>query len=302
MCLNINRLAPGAKEFYLLNEPSTGATLSPETFPSNKKSTTTIQVADNSGVSFPNRDEFKRRVSSDNSHATDWHLVHIGGLIGFRYARRGRYCYGSYSGRTRGRRTMDGLTDRALKRIVDFSHTQGVKVGIQLAHAGRKASTLALPFQWSAYRYGPVDSDVPYPHSQGDERTPSKLRLDEESCLGWLPSRSVWYGERGEKPLFVWLSAAEGPKKDTDGKCLQWGIEQTILLTGELKKLGFDLIGVSSGGNWPAQKIPVFPGYQRRSRRHIRTFSLSCVTNELRVVVEPAVQYELGWQEALARM
>jgi hypothetical protein len=107
---------------------------------------------------------------------------------------------------------MDGLTDRALKRIVDFSHTQGVKVGIQLAHAGRKASTLALPFQWSAYRtrpvdtsvananengwpdndsplcvgYGPVDSDVPYPHSQGDERTPSKLRLDEESCLGWL--------------------------------------------------------------------------------------------------------------------
>jgi hypothetical protein len=74
----------------------------------------------------------------------------------------------------------------------------------------------------------------------------------------------VWYGERGEKPLFVWLSAAEGPKKDTDGKCLQWGIEQTILLTGELKKLGFDLIGVSSGGNWPAQKIPVFPGYQVR--------------------------------------
>ena len=30
-----------------------------------------------------------------------------------------------------------------LKRIVDFAHTQGTKIGIQLAHAGRKASTYA---------------------------------------------------------------------------------------------------------------------------------------------------------------
>ena len=29
-----------------------------------------------------------------------------------------------------------------LRRIVDFAHTQGAKIGIQLAHAGRKASTL----------------------------------------------------------------------------------------------------------------------------------------------------------------
>jgi 2,4-dienoyl-CoA reductase-like NADH-dependent reductase (Old Yellow Enzyme family) len=30
-----------------------------------------------------------------------------------------------------------------LKRIVDFAHSQGQKIGIQLAHAGRKASTVA---------------------------------------------------------------------------------------------------------------------------------------------------------------
>ena len=29
-----------------------------------------------------------------------------------------------------------------LKRIVDFVHAQGGKIGIQLAHAGRKASTV----------------------------------------------------------------------------------------------------------------------------------------------------------------
>jgi 2,4-dienoyl-CoA reductase-like NADH-dependent reductase (Old Yellow Enzyme family) len=30
-----------------------------------------------------------------------------------------------------------------LKRIVDFCHTQGTKIGVQLVHAGRKASTYA---------------------------------------------------------------------------------------------------------------------------------------------------------------
>ena len=73
--------------------------------------------------------------------------------------------------------------------------------------------------------------------------------------------REAW----GDRPLFVRLSATdwvEGPEKDSEGSWLQWGIEQTILLTGELKKLGVDLIDVSSGGNWSAQKVLVGPGYQ----------------------------------------
>jgi 2,4-dienoyl-CoA reductase-like NADH-dependent reductase (Old Yellow Enzyme family) len=75
--------------------------------------------------------------------------------------------------------------------------------------------------------------------------------------------RAAW----GDRPLFVRLSAtdwAEGPEKDADGKWLQWGIEQTVRLTGELKRLGVDLIDISSGGNWAAQKIAVKPGYQVR--------------------------------------
>jgi 2,4-dienoyl-CoA reductase-like NADH-dependent reductase (Old Yellow Enzyme family) len=83
---------------------------------------------------------------------------------------------------------------------------------------------------------------------------------------------------------------AEGPEKDADGKWLQWGIEQTVLLAGELKKLGVDLIDVSSGGNWAAQKIPLVPGGQVRrpfpsiaekanvyllSHTHTHTLSLS---------------------------
>lgn len=69
------------------------------------------------------------------------------------------------------------------------------------------------------------------------------------------------------KPLFVRISAsdwAEGPEKGEDGTWNQWGIEQSIVLVGELKKLGVDLIDCSSGGNWFKQDIKLGPGYQVR--------------------------------------
>jgi len=104
--------------------------------------------------------------------------------------------------------------------------------------------------------------------------------------------REIWDG-----PLFYRLSAtdsAEGEEKDEKtGEWKQWGIEQSILLVGELqvswwktrvvqkklsrgaalissrsffvprfKKLGVDLIDTSSGGNYNKQKIPLGPSYQ----------------------------------------
>lgn len=68
-----------------------------------------------------------------------------------------------------------------------------------------------------------------------------------------------------DKPLFVRISATdwhEGPEKDQHGTWLQWGIEQSTILTGRLKEIGVDLIDCSSGGNWVHQKINVKPGYQ----------------------------------------
>lgn len=40
---------------------------------------------------------------------------------------------------------------KGLRRVVDFAHSQGAKIGIQLAHAGRKASTVA---PWLASQQG----------------------------------------------------------------------------------------------------------------------------------------------------
>ena len=67
------------------------------------------------------------------------------------------------------------------------------------------------------------------------------------------------------KPLFYRISAtdwAEGPERDAAGEWKQWGIEQSTIFVGELKKLGVDLVDCSTGGLWLKQKIPVGPGYQ----------------------------------------
>lgn len=105
------------------------------------------------------------QYSSDNGHATDWHLVHIGSM-----ATRGigAICMEATAVVPEGRISSEdavcssvtfaqyradtitvpkGLwTDsqmEPLKRIVNFCHAQGTLIGVQLAHAGRKASTYA---------------------------------------------------------------------------------------------------------------------------------------------------------------
>lgn len=75
--------------------------------------------------------------------------------------------------------------------------------------------------------------------------------------------RKAW----ADKPLFVRISASDwaqelGPEKSADGKWNWWGIEQSVILAGELEKLDVNLIDVSSGGNYVKQKIDVKPGYQ----------------------------------------
>ena len=87
---------------------------------------------------------------------TDWHLVHLGS-----FARGGAGLVVSEAtavvpeGRITGWDTgiwNDEQRD-AWARIVDFIHGQGAKAGIQLAHAGRKASTYR---QWSGKGSEPI--------------------------------------------------------------------------------------------------------------------------------------------------
>lgn len=86
------------------------------------------------------------QYSAEDGHHTAWHLTHLGGII---QRGPGLTLVEATAVQPEGRITpqdsglwkdsqMDGL-----RKIVEFAHSQNQKIGIQLAHAGRKASTVA---------------------------------------------------------------------------------------------------------------------------------------------------------------
>ncbi|KAJ3995542.1 NADH:flavin oxidoreductase [Lentinula boryana] len=168
---------------------------------------------------------FKNRIfaapmcqySSDNGHATDWHLVHIGSIA----ARGvGAICMEATSVVPEGRISPEdaGLwTDsqmEPLKRIVNFAHAQGTKIGVQLAHAGRKASTYAPWVQ----------------HKAGSRNTASQ----EEN--GW-PDEVF-----GPSPI-PWSENYVEPKELTKDQLIE--IEDAFIASiARCHKIGFDFIEI----------------------------------------------------------
>ena len=88
------------------------------------------------------------QYSAQHGLANDWHFVHLGrfaiggfGLViveATGVTAAGRISYGDLG-------LWDDGQIQPLKRIVNFLHNEGAAAGIQLAHAGRKAST---PVAW----------------------------------------------------------------------------------------------------------------------------------------------------------
>lgn len=100
------------------------------------------------GVTFQNRIMLSPlcQYSAENGHHTAWHFAHLGGIIS---RGPGLSMVEATSVTANGRITPEdsGLwldsQMEPLKRIVEFAHSQEQKIGIQLGHAGRKASTVA---------------------------------------------------------------------------------------------------------------------------------------------------------------
>ncbi|MEI7907566.1 MAG: NADPH dehydrogenase NamA [Bacteroidota bacterium] len=98
------------------------------------------------------------QYSSVDGFANDWHLVHFGSRA---VGGAGLVITEAIAVSPEGRITPDDLGIWAdehipdLKRITDFIHKQGSVAGIQLAHAGRKAST-ASP--WKGMKQVPAEA------------------------------------------------------------------------------------------------------------------------------------------------
>src|ERR1700678_414862 len=110
------------------------------------------------------------QYSSQDGFATDWHLVHLGARA---QGGAGLVTLEAAAVTPEGRISPTDLgiwKDEhipALKRIAEFLHSQGARAGMQLAHAGRKAS-MTSPFL--------------LPAGISDRLRPSSQR-------GWQPAR-----------------------------------------------------------------------------------------------------------------
>ena len=132
------------------------------------------------GVTFPNRVFVSPmcQYSSDDGFSNDWHLVHLGsravggaGLVMTEAA--AVLAEGRISPQDLGLWKDEHIP--GLKRIVEFLHAQGVRAGVQLAHAGRKAS-MARPWAPQQRYLSPAEggwnnvmapSPVPFSESYG---------------------------------------------------------------------------------------------------------------------------------------
>jgi 2,4-dienoyl-CoA reductase-like NADH-dependent reductase (Old Yellow Enzyme family) len=85
------------------------------------------------------------QYSATDGFIGDWHLVHLGSLITGRPGLLMVEATGIVpEGRiTVGCPTIEDLSHaKRFQRVIEFAHSQNVKIGIQLSHAGRKGSTM----------------------------------------------------------------------------------------------------------------------------------------------------------------
>ncbi|PYI12326.1 FMN-linked oxidoreductase, partial [Aspergillus sclerotiicarbonarius CBS 121057] len=86
------------------------------------------------------------QYSAEDGHMTPWHITHYGGI-----AQRGPgLMIIEATGVIPEGRITPGCVGlwkdsqiEPIRQVIEFAHSQGQRIGIQLAHAGRKASTLA---------------------------------------------------------------------------------------------------------------------------------------------------------------
>ena len=246
--------------------------------------------------------------ATEQGEATDWHLIHYGARA---QGQVGLVLIEATAVESRGRisprdlgiwndKQMDGI-----KRIVDFGHSQGVKVGIQLAHAGRKAeleepivAPSAIPFK--------DGSKIPYELTTEDiqeilQAFQSGARRARETGVDVIEI----HGAHGYL-VHQFLSPLSNKRTDNYGGNLQnrfrilkeivqavraeWSPERPLFLRVSAveysdeglslqdviqisqwsKEIGVDLIDVSSGGNLPVPPPIIYPGYQVQYAEQIR--------------------------------
>ncbi|KAG2038404.1 hypothetical protein BDR03DRAFT_304516 [Suillus americanus] len=140
-----NKPAPAIPYFTPAQVPAAGTAFDPQ--PDGTRIPKLFQPIKIRGTTFHNRIFLSPlcQYSADDGHLTSWHMAHLGGIF---TRGPGLSIIEATAVVPEGRITPDdaGLWKDSqiepLRKIVEFAHSQNQKVGIQLAHAGRKSSTV----------------------------------------------------------------------------------------------------------------------------------------------------------------
>lgn len=140
-----NTPAPGVSYFTPLQDPPAGTAVVPQ--PDGKPIPKLFQPLTIRGVTFQNRIFVSPmcQYSAKNGIVSPWHLAHLGGIFtrgpGLTVIEATAVVpEGRISPEDVGIWSDDHI--KPLASIVEFAHSQNQKIAVQIAHAGRKASTL----------------------------------------------------------------------------------------------------------------------------------------------------------------
>jgi 2,4-dienoyl-CoA reductase-like NADH-dependent reductase (Old Yellow Enzyme family) len=145
-------------------------------------------------------------------------------------------------------------------RALDATEIAAVVESFRTAAARARAAQFDVVEVHAAHGYLLHEFMSPLTNTREDEYGGSfanrvRLTLDVVEAV-----RTVW---PDSQPVFVRISA-------TDWMEGGWDVEQSVELARLLKVRGVDLVDCSSGGNLPAAKIPIGPGYQVPFAERIR--------------------------------
>jgi len=228
----------------------------------------------------------------------DWHLANLGQ---FAMSGPGLIIIEATGVEAEGRIThgCSGLysdeNEAAMKRVVDFCKSVGQsKIGIQLGHAGRKASS-QRPWEggnalsqdvWQTYAPSAIpfadgwhtpealdDAGLHAAHGYLLHQFLSPISNQRDDAYGGSLENRLRYPLEifdavkavvpADMPVLVRVSASDW----VDGG---WDVEQTIEFAKALDAVGCAALHVSSGGNSLAQKINIGYGYQTDLAKQIR--------------------------------
>ena len=225
-------------------------------------------------------------VSKKDGIATDWHFMHyvnraVGGTGLIMIEMTDVEPDGRISDFDLGLWSDEQIP--ALKRIVDACHSYGAKVGIQIAHAGRKAEDADVPVAPSAIA---IDENSKQPRALSIEEVKGlveKFRsavaravkagfdtIEIHGAHGYLihqfhspltNKRDDEYGKdltkfgreiieaaKAEMPEDMPLMMRISAKEYVEGG---YGIQESIAFAKEYEKAGVDIFDISSGGEGP---------------------------------------------------